>query len=246
MQARVAPVGAMEALGEQVDSLLPGQPPRVEDLDLAGVGLGIRLPRVEAGDVHTPLPAADRRGVGAEVEQRAVRRGARREDPRVSAVEGAERHPRDRLDLAVAAAHSGVGAELGVVAADQRRAGDPAEQRRADPGRARGGDVDQVVAALGEGLDHRRQSGHAELQSLVERNLELRGGRQAAVDARVGADHLDLEAGDPALADLFDRPGDPVHRLDPVRDQGDARQIPARVVRSSLVFSAPRKAVAGA
>ena len=41
----------------------------------------------------------------------------------------------------------------------------------------------------------------------VEGDLELGRGRQPAVDAGVGADHLDLEAGHAELADLLDRRG---------------------------------------
>ena len=70
-------------------------------------------------------------------EQRAVRRRARREDHARGAVEGAERRLGHRLEAAVAAAQAGVGGELGVVAGEQRRAGDPTEQRGGDAGRAR-------------------------------------------------------------------------------------------------------------
>ena len=98
VQARVDGVGAQEALGEQVDALLAGQPARVEDLELAGEGLAVGLPGVEAGDVDAALPAADPGRVGAEPDQRAVGGRARREDERGRAVEGAERHPRHRLE----------------------------------------------------------------------------------------------------------------------------------------------------
>ena len=132
-----------------------------------------------------------------------------------------------------------------MVAGEQRHAGDPAEQGRRDPGRAGGGDVDEVVAALGQGLDQVGQAGHAERHPLVEGQLQLGRGRQAAVDAGVGADHVDLEAGHAALADLLDRVGDAVHRADPVGDQRDPARL-AVAVRGSFAFSAPRKAVEGA
>ena len=143
MQPRLGLVRPQEALGEQVDALLAGEAAGVEDLDLARIGLAVGLAGVEAGGIDAALPAPDPRRLDAEREQRAVRRRARREDERGRAVEGAERHLGDRLDAAVAAAHAGVGAELGVVAGEQRRAGDPAEQRGGDPGRAGRGDVDR-------------------------------------------------------------------------------------------------------
>ena len=42
---------------------------------------------------------------------------------------------------------------------------------------------------------------------------------------RVGADHLDLEAGHAALADLVDRVRDAVHPADPVGDQRDPDRL---------------------
>ena len=116
MQARVGLVGAEEALGEQVDALLAGEPAGVEDLDLARVGVAVGLDRVEAGEVDAALPAPDPGPLGAERDQRVVGRGARREDVAGGAVEGAEGDPGERLDPGVAAAQAGVGGELGVVA----------------------------------------------------------------------------------------------------------------------------------
>jgi hypothetical protein len=80
VQARVGGVGAEEGLGEQVDALLAGQPPRVEDLDLAGEGVAVGLGRVEALDVDAALPAADAGGVGTERDHGGVGGGARGED----------------------------------------------------------------------------------------------------------------------------------------------------------------------
>jgi hypothetical protein len=108
-----------------------------------------------------------------------------------------------------------------VVAGKQRGAGDAAEQGRGDPGRAWGGDVDQVVAAFGQRLDQVGEAGDAESHPGVEGNLELGRGGQAAVDAGVGADHLDLEARHAALADLLDRVGDAVHGADPIGNDRD-------------------------
>ena len=115
----------------------------------------------------------------------------------------------------------------------------------ATPGRARRGDVDQVVAAFGQRLDQVGHARDAEAHPRVEGQLELGRRRQAPVDAGVGADHVDLEAGDAALADLFDRVGDAVHRADPVGDQGDAARARPRARRASP-SRRPRKAVEGA
>ena len=109
-----------------------------------------------------------------------------------------------------------------MVAADQRHPRHPAEQGRGDAGRAWRGDVDEVVAALGEDLDQVREAGDAEGHPLVEGDVEPGSRRQPPVDPRIGADDLDLEAGHAELANLLDRAGDAVHRLDPVGDQRDA------------------------
>ena len=68
---------------------------------------------------------------------------------------------------------------------------------------------------------------------------------QAAVDVRVGADHLDLEAGHAALADLVERVGDAVHAADAVGHERHARRL--ALARDQLAPSrAPRNAAAGA
>ena len=91
VQARVGAMGAQEALGQQVDALLAGEAAGVEDLDLARVGVAVGLGRVEALEVDAALPAPDPGRVDAELDQRGVGRGARREDDAGGAVEGAER-----------------------------------------------------------------------------------------------------------------------------------------------------------
>ncbi len=224
VQPGICGVGAEEGVGEQVDALLLREPARVEDLDLARVGVAVGLRRVEALDVHPALPAADLGAVDAELGERAVGGGARREHPRRGVVEEAEARLGDRLEHRVGA-QARVGGELGVVAGEQRHAGDPAEQRRRDPGRAGGGDVDEVVVAFGERLDQLGDRRDAQLHAFVEGQLELGRGGEAAVDAGVGADHVDVEAGHAALADLLDRVRHPVHRADPVGDQGDAATV---------------------
>jgi hypothetical protein len=62
----------------------------------------------------------------------------------------------------------------------------------------------------------------------------------------IRADHLDVEAGHPALADLVERVRDAVHAADAVGDERDAQGLGGGPSwRTSLDFSAPRKAVAG-
>ena len=78
----------------------------------------------------------------------------------------------------------------------------------------------------------------------VERDVELGDGGQAAVDVRIGADHLDLEARDAALADLVERARHAVHGADAVGEQRHAHGLVPRVARRR--FSRPRNAAAGA
>ena len=132
-----------------------------------------------------------------------------------------------------------------MVAAEHRQLHDPRDERRGDPGRPGRAEVDEVVAALGERLDDRRQRRHADLQARVERDVDLGDGAQAPVDVGVGADDLDLEAGHAALADLVERVGHAVHAADARRRR--ARRAAARPRgATSLPFSRPRKAAAGA
>ena len=99
--------------------------------------------------------------------------------------------------------------------------------------------MDQVVAALGERLDDRREARHADLHPGVEGDLDLGDGAQAPVDVGVGPDDLDLVAGDAALADLLDRVGDAVHAAEPVGDERDAR--PIAVAARQLELLAPEE-----
>ena len=100
------------------------------------------------------------------------------------------------------------------------------------PGR---GEVDEVVAALGQRLDDRREAGDADLQAPVEGDVDLGHRAQAAVDVAVGADHLDLVAGDAALADLLDRVGDPVHAAEAVGDERHPRPVAVRAGELELL-----------
>ena len=233
VQPRVGRARPQEALGEQVDALLAGEAAGVEDLDLAGIVLAGGLAGVEARDVDAALPATEAGRLDAEREQRAIRRRARREHQRGRAVEGAERRLRPSTRCRRRRCAGRRRGQLGVVAGDQRRAGDPVEQGRGDAGRPGSGDVDGVVAALGQGLDQVGQARNAEAHPGVEGDLELGRRRQPPVDAGVGADDLDLEAGHAELADLLDRRGDAVHGADPVGDQGDPRPLAGPSGRAS-------------
>ena len=84
------------------------------------------------------------------------------------------------------------------------------------PGR---GDVDRLKAPVRERLDGGGQARNADPEPGVEGDLDLRHRRQAAVHLRVGAHHLDLEAGHAPLAYLLDRPRHPVGRADAVGEQ---------------------------
>ena len=107
----------------------------------------------------------------------------------------------------------------------------------AGPGRA---EVQHAVAALGERLDDRGQAdGTPTLQPGVEGDLDLGDRAQPPVDVRVGADHLDLEAGHAALADLVDRVRDAVHAADPVGDQRDPHRL--TLARRQLALLAPEE-----
>ncbi len=79
--------------------------------------------------------------------------------------------------------------------------------------------MDEVIAALGQRLDERRDGRHADLHPAVERDVDLGDRAQAPVDVGVGADHLDLVARDAAVSDLLDRVRDAVHRTEAIGDQ---------------------------
>ena len=93
------------------------------------------------------------------------------------------------------------------------------------PRRAGRAEVHEVVAAVGERLDDRRQAGHADAQPRVEGHLDLGDGAEAVVDVRVGAHDLDVEAGHATLADLLHRARDAVHAADAVDDERDAPRL---------------------
>ena len=128
-----------------------------------------------------------------------------------------------------------------MVTGDERCAGDPVEQRRSDTGRARRGDVDRVVAPLGKGLRQARQARNAEAHPGVEGDFELCRGWQAAIDAGVGADDLDLEPRCAELTDLLDRRADAVGGADPVRDQGDPRPLAGAAGQLRLLRAEKRR-----
>jgi hypothetical protein len=100
-------------------------------------------------------------------------------------------------------AQARVGRQLGVVGAEHRHLHDARDHRGGHARRAGAAEVHEVVAALGQRLDDRRQRRHAHLQSGVEGDVDLGHRAQPAVDVGVGAD-LDL-AGHAALANLVER-----------------------------------------
>ena len=110
----------------------------------------------------------------------------------------------------------------------------------ATPAGPGGADVQQLVAALGERLDDRGHARHADPQAGVERDLDLGDGGEPPVDVRVGADHLDLEAGDAALADLLERARHAVHRAEPVGDQRDPHGLAAARGEAALLAAEER------
>lgn len=82
--------------------------------------------------------------------------------------------------------------------------------------------MNELVAALRERLDGCRQQRHAHPEALVEGDVDLGDRRQPAIRVRIGADHLDIEAGHAAVADLVEGVGHAVHAAQAVRHQGDA------------------------
>ena len=126
-----------------------------------------------------------------------------------------------------------------MVAADHRQVEHPRQQPRAQPGRARGTQVDQVIAALGDRVDDRRHARHPDLQSAVEGDVDLGDRAQPPVDAGVGADHLDVEPAHASLADLLERVRDPVHPADTISDQRDPRAV--AIAAGELGLFAPQE-----
>ena len=124
-----------------------------------------------------------------------------------------------------------------MVGAEHRHLHDARDDRGGHAGRARAAQVDEVVAALGQRLDDRRQRRHADLQAGVEGDVDLGHGAQPPVDVGVGADDLDLEAGHAPLADLVERVGDPVHGADGVGHQCHAQRV-AFVVHELALLAA--------
>ena len=133
-----------------------------------------------------------------------------------------------------------------MVAAEHRQVHDARGQQRGDAGRPGRAEVDEVVAALGERLDDRRQARHADLEPRVERDLDVGDRAEAPVGDRVGGDDLDLEARHAAMAQLLQRVRHAVHPADAVGDQRDAARLADPRAPASLDFSLPKKAAAGA
>ncbi len=216
--------GQQEGVREQLDTLLAGDPPGVEDRYPA---VGHVRPAAgpipqhgrEALPVHTPVPAHHALGGDAQPRQRLVGGLAGGEDDVAGAVEGPHRELYRRRDRLAARPDLGVGGQLGVVAADQRQPHRPRHHRADDPDRARRGHVDRLEASVRQRLHGGCQARNADPQTGVEGDLDLGHRRQAAVHLRVGAHHLDLEPGDAPLAYLLDRACHPVGRADAVGQQ---------------------------
>jgi hypothetical protein len=85
--------------------------------------------------------------------------------------------------------------------------------------------VDELIAALRDGLDDCGDAGDADAQTWVERDLDLRHGAEPPVDIGVGADDLDLVARDPAFANLPDRAGGAVYGVQAVCDERHPRPL---------------------
>ncbi len=193
----------------------------------------------EALRVDAAVPARDPGGVDAEPGERGVGGGRGGEDDRALLVERAERELHAEHDPRVAGAQLRVGGELRVVRAGDREPEHPRRRRTAGADRAGRADVDEVVAALRERLDEVGHAGHADVEPAVEGDLGVDDARQPAVDVRVGADHVDVEARHAALADLVDHAGDAVHRADPVGEQRDP-QRPAAARQAALLAAEER------
>ena len=113
-----------------------------------------------------------------------------------------------------------------MVAGADRRPSDPSCECRAHPRRAGRDEVEQLIGPLGQGLDQLGDAGDADAGVGIGGDLDLGDRGQAAVDPRVGADHLDLEARHAMLADALDRMGDPVNRGGAVDDQAHPARLP--------------------
>ena len=101
--------------------------------------------------------------------------------------------------------------------------------------------MDEVVASLGDRVDDRRHARDPDLQPAVEGHVDLGHRAQPPIDVGVGADHLDVEAADAALADLLERVRDPVHPADPVGNQRDPRAVAVAARQLGLLAAEERR-----
>ena len=131
--------GAEEGVHQQVRSLLVGQAPGVEDVDLAREHALVTLGRAERRRVHAAVPAHHPLGGDAELAQPFVRGGTGREHHPAGPVEVGQGGGGHRLEVRLSGAQPGVGGQLGVVAADDGQVQDPGQQAAGHsrrPGRA--------------------------------------------------------------------------------------------------------------
>jgi hypothetical protein len=195
---------------------------------------------VEAAQVDAAIPAPDLIGIDSQLGQSLVTGRAGREHHVAGPVEAAQGPVAQRLELGLSGPQGGVGAKLGVVAADARKLEHAGEQPGRDAGRAGGAHVHDVVAALGQRLDDRRNGGHADLQAGIERDVDLGHRAEASIDVGVGADHLDIEPAHATGADLLDRVGDPVHPADALDEQRHPRTVAVAPGQLGLLASQER------
>ena len=191
--------GDLEGVGQQVDSLLPRLPARVEDVEgRAGATERVAALGRRSAPVSTPrIQRATALGRDAEALERGVGGRARGEDDLALAVEQAHRQAHRGRQTLAAGPHPRVVDELGVVARDQRdarRSGRSARPRpRPGPGVAT---WIRSKSALGQRLDRGSAETGCRRPSPRRRASRSPPRREAPVDAAVGADHLDVEAGD--------------------------------------------------
>ena len=100
----------------------------------------------------------------------------------------------------------GSGRRLGVVRQrrgedpDHRQAGAVGGEQRGGAGRSRGADVDELVRSLRQGARDLDDPGYRGRPTWMVWKLHLGDGRESAIGALAGADHMDLMARHPFIA----------------------------------------------
>jgi len=156
VQARILGVGGEERVGQQSAPFSRVRRPQYMTLTSPSNIPSTRSPGSKRPRSTPPLPAGHARRGDAQLRQPFVAGGARRQDHVRSRRRSAERHPGHRLELDGSRAQTGVGGELGVVAAGHRQIEHPGQQPRRRFRPAGGGEVHEVIPALGKCLDDRQ------------------------------------------------------------------------------------------